>query len=73
VAIRAEGTGLNGPTLAELLSAEQLSTLVSLLTQVIAHGHGDVTVHVKNGSIRFIRATISHEVTGGNSPPLQPG
>jgi hypothetical protein len=58
--------------LIELLSPEQMSTLASLLTEVIAHGHGDVTLHVKKGSIRFIRATVSHEVPNGKTGELPP-
>jgi hypothetical protein len=57
--------------LIQLLSPEQRSTLASLLGEVIAHGHGDVTLHVKDGSVWFLRATVSHKVLSEKLPKLQ--
>ena len=57
-------------SLMQLLTPEQLATLETLLSEVITHGHGDVTLHVKKGSIRFIRATVSHEVPNGKAGDL---
>jgi hypothetical protein len=53
---------LNGPTLDELLSAEQAQLLGAELQRVLDHGFGDVTITVSRGHVRFVRAALSHEL-----------
>lgn len=53
---------MNGPTLHELLSAEQLSLLGAELQRVLEHGFGNVTITVHRGHVRFVVAALSHEL-----------
>ena len=54
------------PALSILLTADQMLLLGTELQRVLEHGFGDVMITVNRGHVRFVRATLSHELPNGD-------
>ena len=48
--------------LADLLTPEQIHLVATELARVLEHGHGDLSLQVKAGRLRFLRSTVSIEL-----------
>jgi len=45
--------------LGDLLTPDQLTLMVNLLSRICASGYGELSIVIKDGKIRFFRATFS--------------